>query len=71
MCREAFITASSRNERQFIQRRGRILRTAEGKTEAIIHNSGFIFLILLVIMVTFRDITKYGGQFLEAIKNIF
>ena len=41
------------------------------KTEAIIHNSGFIFLILLVIMVTFRDITKYGGQFLEAIKNIF
>ena len=38
MCREAFITASSRNERQFIQRRGRILRTAEGKTEAIIHD---------------------------------
>jgi superfamily II DNA or RNA helicase len=38
MCREAYITASSRNERQFIQRRGRILRKAEGKTEAIIHD---------------------------------
>ena len=38
MCREAYITASSRNERQFIQRRGRILRTSEGKTESIIHD---------------------------------
>ena len=38
MCREAYITASSRNERQFIQRRGRILRKSEGKTEAIIHD---------------------------------
>jgi superfamily II DNA or RNA helicase len=38
MCREAFITASSRNERQFIQRRGRILRKAKGKTESIIHD---------------------------------
>ena len=38
MCREAYITASSRNERQFIQRRGRILRKADGKKEAIIHD---------------------------------
>ena len=38
MCQEAYITASSRNERQFIQRRGRILRRSEGKTEAIIHD---------------------------------
>ena len=38
MCREAFITASSRNERQFIQRRGRILRKSPGKSEAIIHD---------------------------------
>ena len=38
MCREAYITASSRNERQFIQRRGRILRKADGKDEAIIHD---------------------------------
>ena len=38
MCKEAFITASSRNERQFVQRRGRILRRSEGKKEAIIHD---------------------------------
>jgi superfamily II DNA or RNA helicase len=38
MCQEAYITASSRNERQFIQRRGRILRRSEGKKEAIIHD---------------------------------
>lgn len=38
MCREAYITASSKNERQFIQRRGRILRKSPGKEEAIIHD---------------------------------
>jgi len=38
MCREAYITASSRNERQFIQRRGRILRKSDGKNEAVIHD---------------------------------
>jgi superfamily II DNA or RNA helicase len=38
MCKEAYITASSRNERQFIQRRGRILRKSPGKKEAIIHD---------------------------------
>jgi len=38
MCKEAFITASSRNERQFVQRRGRILRKSPGKDEAIIHD---------------------------------
>ena len=33
-CRTAYILASSRNSRQFIQRRGRILRRAPGKTSA-------------------------------------
>ena len=33
-CREAYLLASSRNERQFVQRRGRILRKAAGKTSA-------------------------------------
>ena len=41
-CRQAFLMASSRNDRQFIQRRGRILRTAPGKKQATIHD----FLIL-------------------------
>ena len=34
--RVAFILASSTNPREFVQRRGRILRQAEGKSEAII-----------------------------------
>lgn len=37
-CKQAFLLASSRNERQFIQRRGRILRKSEGKESAIIHD---------------------------------
>jgi superfamily II DNA or RNA helicase len=35
----ALILASSQNPRQFIQRRGRVLRTAPGKTIAIIHDA--------------------------------
>lgn len=42
MCRAAFLLSSSRNERQFIQRRGRVLRMAPGKSEATIYD----FLVL-------------------------
>jgi len=38
MCKRAFILASSRNSRQFIQRRGRILRKAPGKQYADIYD---------------------------------
>lgn len=34
--RTAFIMASSRNPREFVQRRGRLLRKAEGKSKAVI-----------------------------------
>ena len=37
-CRTAYILASSRNPKQFIQRRGRILRRSPGKEFAIIHD---------------------------------
>lgn len=37
-CRTAYLLASSRNPKQFIQRRGRILRKAEGKEFAVIHD---------------------------------
>ncbi|ESZ13701.1 DEAD/DEAH box helicase family protein [Mesorhizobium sp. L48C026A00] len=42
-CRTAYLIASSRNPRQFIQRRGRILRRAEGKDRATI----FDFVVVL------------------------
>lgn len=35
-CQEAFVLASSRNPRQFIQRRGRILRKSQGKDFAVL-----------------------------------
>jgi superfamily II DNA or RNA helicase len=38
VCKQAFLLASSRNERQFIQRRGRILRKSVGKDFSIIHD---------------------------------
>lgn len=41
------------------------------KIEAIIHNSGFLLLILLLIVVTYKDFTKFGGQMWESIKNFF
>jgi superfamily II DNA or RNA helicase len=37
-CRIAYLLASSRNPKQFIQRRGRILRKAEGKEFAVIYD---------------------------------
>lgn len=36
VCQSAFILASTRNPRQYVQRRGRVLRKAEGKAEALI-----------------------------------
>jgi superfamily II DNA or RNA helicase len=37
-CRTAFLLASARNPRQFIQRRGRILRRAPGKEFAVVYD---------------------------------
>lgn len=34
VCQHAFILASTRNPRQYVQRRGRVLRKAKGKTQA-------------------------------------
>lgn len=36
VCQSAFILASTRNPRQYVQRRGRVLRKAAGKREALI-----------------------------------
>nr|WP_236690258.1 helicase-related protein [Photobacterium angustum] len=36
VCKSAFILASTRNPRQYVQRRGRVLRKSKGKSEALI-----------------------------------
>lgn len=38
VCDKAFILASTRNPRQYVQRRGRVLRRADGKTHADIYD---------------------------------
>ena len=38
MCDEAYFTASSSSERQWVQRRGRILRKSDNKKSAIVHD---------------------------------
>jgi len=52
ICQKAYITASSSNERQYIQRRGRILRKSPGKKIAIIHD--------FVIMPSYKDSAFLG-----------
>jgi len=37
-CRTAFILASTNSYRQYVQRRGRVLRTSPGKTTAFIYD---------------------------------
>lgn len=59
----AFILASTTNPREFIQRRGRILRKHEGKSEAIIHD--FIVVPPLSKSEIASDIDEYKIDILK------
>lgn len=48
-----------------------IRRPVNQKIEALVHNLGFILLMILIVLVTFRDIGRFGQNFLSTIKNIF
>ncbi|NQU84040.1 MAG: RIP metalloprotease RseP [Parcubacteria group bacterium] len=39
--------------------------------ENIVHNIGFALLMILVVLVTYRDFTKFGGRMLEVLKSTF
>jgi len=41
------------------------------KIEGIAHNAGFMLLMLLVLVITYRDLMRYGGGFLDKIKDLF
>lgn len=41
------------------------------KIENIIHNLGFSLLMILVLIVTYRDVVRYGPGLVERIKNLF
>lgn len=40
------------------------------RVEAIVHNTGFALLMVLVILVTYRDFVKFGGQMWGAVKAL-
>lgn len=59
-CSTAYILASSRDPRQFIQRRGRILRRSPGKSSATIHD------FIVVLPEGFEDESGYAKRLIKA-----
>lgn len=45
-------------------------RKVSPKVENIAHTIGFVLLMLLVVLVTFRDIAKFGDRIIQAFKNL-
>lgn len=39
------------------------------RIENLIHNIGFTLLLIFIILITYRDFTKFGGRILEALKT--
>jgi regulator of sigma E protease len=39
------------------------------RIENIIHNVGFTLLLIFIVLITYRDFTKFGGRILEALKT--
>ncbi|MBU1203091.1 site-2 protease family protein [Patescibacteria group bacterium] len=46
-------------------------RKLNEKVEAWIHNSGFIILVALLVIITVRDFKNYGPMIFNSIKNLF
>lgn len=50
----------------------KIMRRKVGETaEAVTHNLGFMILIVLVVLVTYRDIVRFGDGIIGAVKTLF
>jgi len=41
------------------------------KIEAIVHNVGFSLLMLLIVLITYKDIVRYGGGVISKISSLF
>ena len=41
------------------------------KIEAIVHNIGFSLLMLLIVLITYKDIVRYGGGLISKISSLF
>ena len=40
------------------------------KWENLAHNIGFILLMILIVLITYRDVLRYGGRILSALKGL-
>jgi regulator of sigma E protease len=45
-------------------------RAVSQKLEAMIHNIGFAILMILILLITFRDISRFQGQFLNVFHKL-
>lgn len=59
-CSTAYILASSRDPRQFVQRRGRILRRSPGKEQALIHD------FIVVLPDGYEDGSEYAKRLIKS-----
>ena len=59
-CSTAYILASSRDPRQFVQRRGRILRRSPGKQQALIHD------FIVVLPQDFETESAYAKRLIKS-----
>jgi regulator of sigma E protease len=41
------------------------------KVEAVSHNLGFALLMVLIVMVTYKDVLRYGSGAIDKVKNLF
>lgn len=45
-------------------------KPADEKVEAMVHNTGFLVLLLLILLVTLKDFMQFGGRMLDGIKSL-
>ena len=45
-------------------------RAVKQRFEALAHNIGFALLMLLIVVITYRDIARYGGQAVSALRRV-
>ncbi len=41
------------------------------KVEAVVHNVGFVILMVLVVLITYRDVMRFGGVFWQTLGRFF
>lgn len=61
--RTAFILASSTNPKEYVQRRGRVLRKFTGKTHAVIYD-------FITLPIPLAEVAEYDPEVIESVKSL-